>query len=102
MNDIVAIRELQLTDGEQVRPVRVRIGRPLIDPEGEGEWACPYQIQGLGDEAVRAVLGIDAIQSLQGALVVLGGTLSGTKEAQEGRLRWFDSPDFGFPQGPSK
>jgi Domain of unknown function (DUF6968) len=105
IDDVIAARELQLTDGDQVRTVTVRIGTPILNPGGEGEWACPYQIQGLGDEVVRAVLGLDSVQTLQLVMRVLGGTLAGTKEAQDGRLRWLDSPEFGFPTtttGPSE
>lgn len=76
--------------------IRVRIGRPYPDPRPEWDWICPVQILGLGDEAVRNVYGIDAIQALTLALQKVAIDL--TAAARGGlELHWPDGPDLGFP-----
>jgi uncharacterized protein DUF6968 len=52
--------------------VTVTVGRPVPDPDARYEdWLCPYQLRGVGDGAVRAVFGVDAMQALILALHTL-------------------------------
>ena len=96
--DVIATRTLQIADdaGQPSRDVRIVLGRPL--EESSGEWCCPYQIVGLGDEVIRRVSGLDAIQSLQSAMLVIGGYLDGTEQAEQGRLLWAGERNLGFPK----
>jgi hypothetical protein len=96
--DVIATRTLQIVDGagKPSYDVRIVLGRPL--EESSGEWSCPYQIVGLGDGAVRRVSGLDAIQSLQSAMLVIGGYLQGTEHAEQGRLLWAGERELGFPK----
>lgn len=100
--DIIATRTLDVVDdaGRTVRQLHVHIGRPSQEPTGE--WALPYQVTGIdpGDPVYR-VFGIDAIQALQGVCLVIGGLLAGLDEAKQGRLRWGDDTDLGFPIPPA-
>lgn len=57
----IASRELA-RDGSG-KPIHVFIWKPF--KVREEEWACPYQIKGLGDEAIRYSYGSDAMQALQ-------------------------------------
>jgi hypothetical protein len=41
-------------------------------------------------------MGVDAIQALWLAMIVIGASLYTTAEYKSGRLRWFDD-DLGFP-----
>ena len=95
--DVIASRSLVVVDeaGRHVRDVLVHIGRPQQEPAGE--WMLPYQIVGLGSGRVFRVHGFDAIQALQGVMSVIGGYLAGTDEAEQGRLRWGEEADLGFP-----
>jgi hypothetical protein len=97
LTDVIAERTLGLVKPghEAVTDVRVRVGRPFSDPQGD--WICPVQIIGIGDEEVAEIYGIDAIQAL-----ILGLQIIGTQLAAAARsgldLRWYEgSPDLGFP-----
>jgi hypothetical protein len=96
---VIAERQLQYNDPEQhgTCAVQVLLGAP-VESAGGGEWYCPYQIIGTGDEQVRAVYGIDAFQSLQLVMKIIGATLYALGENGK-RLSWMDNPsgDFGFP-----
>jgi len=63
LGDVIAERQFHLLDrpGQKVSLV---IGRPRPH-EGGGDWYCPYQVVGLGDEVVRHGIGVDALQALQ-------------------------------------
>lgn len=97
--EIIATRTLDVLDDrdQPARQVLVHLGRPWQEPTGE--WAVPYQVVGLSENKpkVYRVLGFDAIQALQGALLVIGGILAGSEEVEQGRLRWDGDPDLGFP-----
>ncbi|HEX8242156.1 MAG TPA: hypothetical protein VF541_01625 [Longimicrobium sp.] len=98
LTDVIAERTLELMKpgSDAAAEVRVRVGRPFKDPDPEGDWICPVQILGIGDEEVTDIYGIDAIQAL-----ILGLQIIGTQLAAAARsgleLRWFESPDLGFP-----
>lgn len=98
--DTIATRAIDVLDasGNPLKTVMVFIGRP--EQEATGEWGCPFQIDGLGSGRPFRGFGLDAIQAIQGAMVVIGGTLAGTTEAEEGRLRWAGDKDLGFPIPP--
>lgn len=100
IKDAIATRSIDVLDanGALSGNVSVRLGRPAQEPTGE--WACAYEVTGLGFDRVVRVMGMDAIQALQAAMLVIGGTLAGTREAAEGRLRWAGSSDLGFPSPP--
>lgn len=100
LDDVIAVRTLEVLDaeGHLLRHATVLIGQPK--QEASGEWRCPYQIIGLGMDRVFGALGLDAIQALQLVMVVIGGTLAGTPEAEQGRLRWEGGEDLGFPLPP--
>lgn len=100
--EVIASRTLTVVDesGRHLRDVYVHIGRPSQEPTGE--WSLPYQILGLGSERIFRVHGFDAVQALQGVMSVIGGYLAGTDEAAQGRLRWGDDTELGFPIPESK
>jgi hypothetical protein len=96
--NVIARRVLQLhdDDGNAVRDVVVSIGQPFMDPEALGEWACPYQIDGLGGwDGQYRIVGEDAVQALQLVHGVIWGVLTGCDEAD--RLRLWGMPQLGFP-----
>jgi len=97
VGEVVATRTLVLArDGDAAVAVTVLLGKPQA--EG-GDYYCPYQIKGAGDEKVRCAYGVDAFQALQLALSILGVELEVLNKELGGRLRWEcgDKNDFGFP-----
>jgi hypothetical protein len=72
--EVIAERVLTATINGKPFDVSVRFGKPMPNPSGE--WACPYQINGLGIETVRRACGIDAVQALQLAMFAAGGRSS--------------------------
>src|ERR1035441_6334435 len=68
--DAIAERTLTATIDNKSFDILVRFGKPLLHPKGD--WACPYQIAGIGDEKVRLAFGIDAVQALQLAMLAAG------------------------------
>jgi hypothetical protein len=91
LEDILAPRTLRFEPGH--RPaidITVTLGRPLVDPEhAERAWMCPFQITGIGDERVRAIFGIDALQALLLALHILPAQLRALARDESGSFRQF-------------
>ena len=104
--DVIATRVIDVLDeaGEVARQGFVHIGRPVQEPTGE--WAVTYRISGIGSEREFAVLGLDAVQTLQLVHGVIGSVLLSTEEARQGRLRWEGDSEQGYlgfplpPEGP--
>jgi uncharacterized protein DUF6968 len=98
--DPVAVRELeaQSPDGAST-PVFVRFGRPEPDPTPGGDWQCPFQIVGIGEDAVQFAFGVDAVQALQLAFVAVGARLFAAQDPQR-TITWLGMSDLGFPEPP--
>ena len=98
LTDVIAERTLELKKpgSNAVTEVRVRIGRPIQDPEPDNDWICPVQIVGLGDEQIADVYGIDGVQALLLGLQKVGIDLAAAARAGM-ELRWLGGPDLGFP-----
>jgi hypothetical protein len=92
LGDVIAKRTLYVKGRKE--PVEVLIGRPRRG-RGKEEFRCPYQIEGVGDEAVRSVPGSDAVQALQLVMQAIGVELQ-----QSGlSMTWIKGMDgyLGFP-----
>ena len=78
--------------------VRVSIGKPQPFPENEGYY-CPFLISGVGRERIKCVGGVDAIQSLQLAMQMIGADLEFLRREKQTKLEWKGDPDggLGFP-----
>lgn len=87
------VLELQLDDGS-TRPVTVRIGAAVRGPHPGGDWCCPFQILGFGDEQVRVIFGVDGVQAMQLTLQIISSFLGPNLGA--GRLTFLGSDDLGF------
>jgi hypothetical protein len=75
-------------------PIHVNIWPPF--EEEVDVWACPYQIRGLGHEAIRYARGADGMQALQLSFSAIRADL----DPKRNRIRWIASeiPDAGFPR----
>ena len=101
IGEIIAVRELYIVEqGESDRKVEVRIGKPRLFEDSESYY-CPFQIVGVGEEEIKYSAGIDAIQSLQLVMVMIGATLEYFNGELDGRLHWPGATEgkFGFPTG---
>ena len=91
--EAIAERTLTATTDDKAFDVLVRFGKPT--PHPKGDWACPYQIAGIGDEKVRRAFGIDAVQALQLAMLATGAILSAHRK--EVKLAFLGESHLGFP-----
>ena len=60
----LVIARLTLVDAETGGPVVLSIGKPRIIGDG-WDWACPFEIAGIGKTIRGHAHGIDALQALQ-------------------------------------
>jgi hypothetical protein len=94
---VVAKRRLHVA-GQPDLEVWVILGTPRPFPDApHGDYYCPYQITGIGDEKVRHAGGVDSLQALELALHILPTELDSLRKSHPG-LRWEDSRegDYGF------
>lgn len=54
--------------GQPERHAIILIGKPYRDVDPSGDWICPVQLRGIGDERIIEVHGLDAVQALLLAL----------------------------------
>ena len=97
LEDPIAERRLTLiSDSGELREILVRIGKPVSSP-GRADYACEYQIAGLGEDSVRRIYGLDAFQSLQLTLRFISSMLNHCRKESDGRIYW-NGPgdDMGF------
>src|SRR5437588_10004583 len=93
----IAIREVFLAGNvPPVCEVTVRIFAPRPGVAG-ANWECPYEIATVDGCIKRYAIGIDAVQSLQLVMPMVGAELSFLNRRLSGKLRWMDSEDLGFP-----
>ena len=104
LGEVIAERRLEWTGADApAEGVVVRIGKPVRDPLPGGDWLCPVQVVGLGDERVRAAFGVDAVQALVLSLQMIDADLHAGQRRAGGRLHWLEQPDLGFlPPAPTR
>jgi hypothetical protein len=90
LGETVAERTIAAVTGDGVRhPVTIRVGKPCRGGPG-GQWYCPTQIVGIGDEAVRATYGVDGYQALQLSFVRLRAEIADSAREDGVDLVWSD------------
>jgi hypothetical protein len=101
LDEVMATRGLQVL-GEPGREVLVKLGRPrpAVDAPESGEYFCPFQITGIGDERVRYAAGVDAFQAIELTLKLIGAYLRRLNGEAGGKLRWGCDANggLGFPE----
>jgi hypothetical protein len=103
LGSVIARRELYV-EGEPERTITVLMGQPQTMPELPGEYYCPLQVLGAGDESVRRAYGIDAFEAIQNGLMMLASVLYRQISRElGGRLRWRAAAgeSLGFPMPES-
>lgn len=87
MTEVIAVRHFWW-EGEPER-LSVSIGKPAQLPDSKGEFYCPIQTSGFGnDERVEGIFGVDAFQAIELAMRYVGHRLSDIDAKNGGRLRW--------------
>ncbi|WP_407663045.1 DUF6968 family protein [Micromonospora radicis] len=75
----------------------VRFGRPHPDPlSTSGDWGCPFQIDGLGDDSVQEAFGVDSLQALLLAIWSVRLELAERAERTSVRLDWLEQRALGL------
>jgi hypothetical protein len=79
------------------REIKVQIGRPHM--EAVGAWLCPFKITGQGIDQSKYAGGVDAIQAIQLAFVMIAAVLQHFSRTLNLELHWGgeDDNDIGFP-----
>ncbi len=98
LGDIVAERRIEgvAQDGSHFEVV-IRFGAPRPDPlSSNGDWECPHQIVGLGDETVDAAFGADSLQALLLSVYAVRLKLA----ESDGTLDWLGMPELGLTVDP--
>lgn len=98
VGEVIAVRRLWLAN-EPSHSIVAIMGKPQPLPEALGDdHYCPIQIRGLGSEKVRYAAGVDAFQSLQLAVRMIGAELAVLNREHNGQLRWEgdEHGDLGF------
>lgn len=91
---LTMIRTLHLTD-EPTTLIPVQIFMPVQD---DIDWSCAFSIGWPSHISERDVFGIDAIQSLELALRMIGTELYASEYHKAGRLMWLKpGAGYGFP-----
>jgi hypothetical protein len=101
VDGVMATRRLQVL-GEPWREVLAKLGRlqPSVDAPESGEYFCPFQITGVGDERVRYAAGVDAFQAIDLTVRLIGAYLRRLNDEVGGKLRWERDANggLGFPE----
>lgn len=94
MTEIIASRYLDLVSADgTTSPVVINIGKPRQFPDST-DFFTPYQVCGVGKEEVWYAGGVDAVQSLQLVMGMIGAELMALKTSAGIELRWAGD-DFG-------
>ncbi|MFT6668961.1 MAG: hypothetical protein ACJAVZ_000409 [Afipia broomeae] len=87
-------RTLRLSD-EAATAITVRVFMPVQE---DGDWSCAFSIGWPEQTLKRKIFGIDAIQSLELALRMIGTELYASEYHKAGRLMWLrPGAGYGFP-----
>lgn len=91
---LAMIRTLRLTD-EPATSIPVHVFTPVQD---DVDWSCAFSIGRPDRISERKAFGIDAIQSLELALRMIGAELYASEYHKAGRLMWLEpGAGYGFP-----
>jgi hypothetical protein len=98
MTEVIAIRRFWW-EGEPDHPLFVNIGKPAQTPDSRGEFYCPIQTTGFGDdEFVQPIFGADAFQAIELAIRFVGYRMFSINAENGGRLRWEFGDDQQIPK----
>lgn len=98
---VIAQRVYQLQTEVGIRPVTLRIGQPVPDPDPDGDWVCPVEFRGAPrgqlPAGTQSVHGVDALQAIVLAVGYAQRELLQLQRRYPEKLTWLGSPDLGLP-----
>ncbi|MGC5028489.1 DUF6968 family protein [Micromonospora sp. DT229] len=102
LDEVVAERRIAVTDPDgATSELVVRLGKPHPDPSSRnGDWCCPFQVEGVGEDSVQTAFGVDSLQALLLAAYRVRLLLAEHAEQTSARLDWLGQPDFGLRVDP--
>lgn len=96
MTEIVAQREFELRSDDGSVSVIVSFGRPAPIPENtNGDWYCPWRIEGPKGTRELFAGGVDSLQALLLAISMVRSELKFVI-APNGGLTWLNGSDLGL------
>jgi hypothetical protein len=97
IENVIATRRLSLLDSSGGE-IMVVLGKPELSTDSIGYY-CQFQITGIGSGQIKYAKGLDAIQAIQGAMILIGADLEFLNHGVANRLRWDgdEKGDLGFP-----
>jgi len=99
VGEIIATRRLYFFDeANNKRTVSVFLGKPQQSSDSSG-YHCPFQVIGIGSQQTQSASGVDSIQALQSALVLIAASLNHLNNEIGGKLAWEGGckGELGFP-----
>lgn len=97
VGEIIAERKLVLRGNSGPdREVFVLLGKPQLFSDSS-DYFCPYQINGIGEEKIKYMGGVDAFQAISYVLQALGAELQVLNRKESGKLSWDENESLGFP-----
>lgn len=99
IGEIIATRRLHFVDeGNHQRTVSVFVGKPQQSPDSTS-YHCPFQVIGIGSQRTQLARGVDSIQALQSALILIAASLNHLNSELGGKLTWDGGAkgELGFP-----
>ena len=101
LGEVIPIRQLEFVQEDGTKQiVLVKLGKAQQFPDS-ADYYAPFQITGLGSETILCAGGIDAVQAIQEAMLVIGAELLALSERSHGSLKWEGDEEgrLGFPIG---
>jgi hypothetical protein len=95
MDDIIA-EQLLYFDGDVGRRVLVRLGRPRRS--GPAEYGCQYEIETAIGAKKRVAYGVDSVQALDCAFIMIGGEIAYLERSADSRIVHLNGEKHSFPE----
>jgi hypothetical protein len=99
IGEIIATRRLYFVDEDnKKRLVSVFLGKPQQSPNSTA-YHCPFQVIGIGSQQTQFARGVDSVQALQAAFILMAARLNHLNNEIGGKLAWEGAckGELGFP-----
>jgi hypothetical protein len=96
IGEVIASRRVKLMGGSKGSSLKLSIGRPVRDPEGDESepWFCPISIEGPSIRSeLHPIAGVDAFQALILALQLLTDRVVNIAERKGQTAQWLDESE---------
>jgi len=95
MDDIIA-EQVLYSDGDVGRPILVRLGRPRRS--GPAEYGCQYEIETATGAKERVAYGVDSINALECAFIMIGGEIAYHERSADSRIVHLNGEKHSSPE----